>query len=330
MNDKVTYYVPDREQPSTAAPAEQDTSMAHDAQSLTLENIRSREGNYLFTFGFPRAGKSTFQCYLTRFMLMGREDGRPSGFAVSRIERDDQSEMAAIVNEWRKVWQNNGFPDSTPVSEDDIRELGFTARVTTGKRESVSFSFLEVSGELFRAVSPQDRQSTPYLSPILRAFLENDAVKLIIVLVVDPIMPGEENDGLFHDFLEYLSHNHQNIMSQNHHLLILIPQPSVALKALKDRDAKYRMAATMTPELAEDYVRVMLPSTYGRLEVWETMPFISTFDLGEAVERENGKAYIKKLDMKDSEKVFRWICNTFHPGIFEKKLWQRVKDWVRE
>lgn len=315
-------------------------------QSSRLINPDNLSGNYMFTFGFPSAGKSTFQCYLTRYLLNGREDiYKPSKFSTEYSTNNPDAQR--LTNEWRKTWKRNEFPEPTPARGTEIRKLQFKVKPLKGVRRQLEFSFIEASGELFRTVSPEhDHSPDPHLSNVLSSYLRNTRRRFIIVLIVDPER-GEQNDRLFYDFIEFLRFSYGSNFADRTNLLLLVPKPEIALGALKTVFREIHYANELNNDLSLFYVQHFLKSTWGKLETWPTPPFVSRFSLGsiskrgpdsldpvDATSGTHREYYISKLSLEDCEKIFSHIYSIFTgkklgPGAFVR-LFIKLKDWLSD
>lgn len=295
---------------------------------LKDDDIESKTGNYILSFGYAGSGKTTFQSFLAYYV-------NHSPKFRSRLRLDpDQSQQGwdpqVIYNDWLKSWTEGRFPESTGVLEEHIGELSFQVNPKKGVKTPLEFSFLEVSGELVRRVIAE-READPNLVETLRLYLANDKLNVILTLVVDPENDTKrENDLLFQNLFNYLEVNFPELI-QRASLAILISKPEIALKNLKYERPSARHYADFRGEVCEEYVEVFLPATYNQFDDWPNSEkaSIMALHLGdfEGVGRD---AVMRKFDFRDISQIFSWMYTQFTAEKLGLKWWQKALNWIRE
>jgi len=80
---------------------------------LAVDEIKARvSGNYIFSFGFPGSGKTTFQWMLMNYLM---NEG-PFRTEISVPDRPGGADWVGrtIINAWKGQWIEGRFPDPTP------------------------------------------------------------------------------------------------------------------------------------------------------------------------------------------------------------------------
>lgn len=288
---------------------------------LTVEEIENKtSGNYIFSFGFPGSGKTTFQWMMMNYLMN-------EGPFRTRIDVPDRSEGADwegrnIINTWKSQWIEGRFPDPTASGESDIREIQVHTSTTAGKKIELGFSFLEVSGELLRQVLPGEN-SKPELAPLLRAYLENPRLKFCVILMLSPDV--EENDQLFASFITYLGKNFPDLLSRMS-LGVIVSKPEDSLNRLRTfGSADGQMAfSSLDEEAILSYVNRFCGETY---QIWHDWPdakktLLAPLALGE-IEEIEGEPRLVAPDFLHIEEVFFWLVEQFcgkrpGPTLFQK------------
>lgn len=303
--------------------------------ALVDADLSTRSGNYIYSIGQAGAGKSTFQCYLMRYLYEGRKDlDRPPEFGMSLRFNEDNFDSQVLLDEWTNVWRKNSFPLSTEASDNAIREFTFDATPTRYKRPPLRFSFIEVSGEYFSQTSAsQNSDQNPNFARIPFEFLNNEKLNLLLVLLIDP---DKENDAqFFRNFFDYIDYNIGSSVFRRSSVLALVSKPETALQKLKERVPKIRMARDMTGDLAILYIRTFLPEIWAYVQQkWpENRRHASGFSIGRINDQEanlGSGTTVEDLSLADSEKVFKFVYRTFSGQPYGPTGIQRFWRWIRE
>lgn len=294
--------------------------------SLLHDKIEERRGNYVLTIGFPAAGKTVLQSWLTRYVMA-------EGPYQTQLDNVDSERATAnydanrIVNEWMEQWNEGRFPKPNPVGEDVIREINLRVKPMYGVKTPLEFGFLEISGEMMESVIPGETEN-PSLSKVLLRFLSNSKLNLVIILLVDPA--SDDNNKLFFNFLNFLDVNLPYDIREQASLALVVSKPEVAMERLRAHAPRYAAHAEMRGEIVEDFVETFVPSIYSEWYEWpEKRRVISRFYVGE-IERDERGAYIAVPSFTSAENLFGWIYKQFTghepgPGFFGK-AWK----WIRK
>lgn len=264
-----------------------------DKDHLKNVEISKRSGNYLLSVGLPRSGKTVLQSFMTYYMDVGgklsvdlESKEKDSGFINYEAER--------IKTKWLESWSRGALPDSTPVGEDEIRELRLNVTNQENKRQKFNFSFLEVSGENFVELVP-DEQRNSTLFKRLKDFLSNKKIKMNIAFVLKPDdEPGMPRcDSLFTNFHNVVT-NHLGLKIKNRAGLILIVPNTKALFSQEDWE-RSRRDKKFYEKIMKDYIYQNHPATYKIFDNWkEDNRAIMSFHIGD-VENE----ILAKADFQD-------------------------------
>ena len=295
---------------------------------LTVEDIASRtRGNCLLSFGFPGSGKTTFQSFLLSYL----KDAGPFQHVVQVPQRENGSDWKGreIVHGWLDRWDEGRFPEPTPAMEDDIQEIHLEASTTGGKRLSCELSFLEVSGELLQRVLPEGGQS-PEIARILQAYLENERLKFVVMLMINPDVP--RNDRLFSGLMAYLDHNFPGFRDRMS-LGIILSKPEACLEELRkfhsaDNRQDFRR---LDGDAQAAYLNRFCGETY---QIWRNWPepkrtLLSPLHLGE-ITTIQGEQRLKDPNYHHVEQIFFWIVEQFTGQRPGPTWWQRFlgqMDW---
>ena len=298
------------------------------AVELPVDDIRDLEsGNYLFSFGYPGSGKSTFQWMMMNYLM--NEGPFFAKIVVPDRANGPSWEGRRIINSWKTQWSEGRFPDPTPARERDIREVSVNARTTKGKKLGIDFSFLEASGELLRQVVPGSDKA-PGLAPLLRAYFDNPRLKFAVLLMLNPDV--EENDQLFASFMSYLENNFSGL-HERMSLGVIVTKPEDSLRRLQTYGAPdgIRNFPQLDTEALLTYVNRFCGETY---QIWDNWPepkktLVSPLYLGET-EMIEGEPRLVKPDFRHIEQIFFWVFEQFTGKCPGPTLWQRIigrLDW---
>lgn len=291
-------------------------------EGLNPEDIQNKSGNYLFTFGYPGSGKTTFQWFLMRYLMM-EGNFRTQVDIPKTAGGEDDWEARRILNEWKTQWVEQTFPESTGAFDSDIREITIESRPLEGEKTPCRFSFLEMSGELLRMVKPEKNQA-PKLSKLINSYLSNEKIKFIVVLMLHP--EHEENDNLFASFLSYLDRIHPGIRSRMS-LAIIVVNPEKSMEKLRQfGDAEGRKNYMEINDAAlHTYVDAFAGESYQALTDWpdKKRTLLTCLEIGE-IKRERGEQILEDPDFGDIEEIYRWIYNQFTGKRLGPTLLQRI------
>lgn len=308
-----------------ASTASQESPPTKEARNKSSPLPNTRRGNYILTFGMPRAGKTTFQNFLIRYLV----EGSDASFALDPLPIDGQPESMLLLKEWRKQWQNGEL--ATPTEVGQPKEFGF--RVTPigpykGKAE-LEFGFFEVSGEDLKTVLVERKSGTIVKQSLprdLEHFLVNRNIRFILVLVCDGDDPSRD-DELFSDFLEYLGQIHGKYSRQFRQgtpVLILVSKPRLTLTKITP------LADVNGATQAVQAVKTFLPLTHGSLVRWGADVQAALLDIGKiepiALPTEKqAKDRLVEPNYEHIGHIFKWIYEHFTGTplgpTFMQRLW---------
>ena len=295
---------------------------------LSIDDVRDKlSGNYLFSFGYPGSGKSTFQWMMMNYLM--NEGPFVAKIVVPEGPNGPRWDGRRIINAWKTQWNEGRFPDPTPATERDVREISVKAGTTGGKKLSIDFSFLEASGELLRQVLP-GTDKTPELTPLLRAYFDNPSLQFVLMLMLSPDM--EENDQLFASFITYLDYNFPGLRDRMS-LGVIVTKPEDSLRRLQTHgSADGRQSfSRLDREALLAYVNRFCGETY---QIWDTWPqtqktLLSSLYLGE-IQMIEGEPRLVNADFQHIEEIFFWMFEQFTGKRPGPTLWQRLLgrlDW---
>ena len=263
---------------SPAAPVYESADVDH----LAKVDITNRRGNYILAVGLPESGKTTLQSFMTYVLMVG--DKFNAHLDVAEKNGDINSQTQLLVTNWLEKWKVGEFPDSTPVGEDEIREVRMDVENNKNSRQNFNLSFLEISGENFASIVP-NRSQVPTLFKRLREFLENKKINLNIVLVLksDSGNQSVSNDALFSNFFVFLRNQLKIKILDRFGLIILVPNPRSIFSG--DNWDKAQTDGRLFEKTMLDHIHKTCPATYKiYLSHNKKKRFILPFHLGETSE----------------------------------------------
>lgn len=289
---------------------------------LSVQEVEEKTtGNYVFSFGFPGSGKTTFQWMLMNY-LMNEGPLRVEIDIPSRAQGDDW-EGRAIINTWKSQWIEGRFPDPNASGEQDVREVHLNVTTTSGKKLSTDFSFLEMSGELLQQVIPSST-TPPSLAPLLNAYLSNPRLKFCIVLLLSPDV--EENDQLFASFISYLRKYFPGLIDRAS-IALIVSKPEESLRRLNEHGSTAgKSFLKLDSEALQAYANKFCGETY---QVWQDWPnpqktLLAPLHLGQ-IEQIDEEPRLVEVDFNHIEQIFFWLFKQFNgkepgPTFFQKVL----------
>lgn len=312
--------------PSAPAPDDEGPIRAPGRARIHEANLASKKGNFILSFGFPGSGKTTLHSFLLRYLMEGgpykTEPLRPG--QAEEIDNDANR----MITEWSREWRQGRFPESTPIGENEIRELSFEVQPMRGVRTPLEFSILEMSGEMMRTVIPS-KQQNPHLSRVLHDLASNRSLNLVILLLVNPGV--HENDILFTNFMRYLDANLLGEdIRQRAKLGIVISDPDKALAYLKEHRPEFAHHSELRGELVEEFVAAFAKQTYRIYLEWPNPKarMMTRFYIGEVEERD-GVPRLVSPDYQSAAKLFDWIYLMFTGRKPGPTRWQKLWSWIR-
>lgn len=290
-------------------------------EGLHPDEVANKSGNYIFSFGAPGSGKTTFQWFLMRYLM-------EYGDFVTRIDVPEKAntpdwEGRRILNEWKTQWVEGRFPESTGSQESDIREVTLEVRPMQGEKTPCKLSFLEISGELLRMVDPT-MVDTPRLADTIHAYLSNEKIRFLTVLMLHP--DDERNDNLFASFMSYLDRIHPGIKSRMS-IAIIVSKPEESLRKLQtfgDREGRTDYFEFDDAAL-HAYVDAFASEAYQTFRSWpeQRRSLMCSLYIGK-IDREAGEAILRKPDYENIAGIFGWIYTQFTGKRLGLTFWQRA------
>lgn len=294
--------------------------------SLRHEKLQERSGNYVLTIGFPSAGKTVLQSWLTRY-IMTQGPFRSELDNVGDSSTSADFDMNRVVNTWMDQWSDGRFPEPTPVGEDEIREIKLKVTPLYGVKSPLEFGFLEISGEMMQSVIPGETEN-PSLSRVLLEFLRNSNIKLVIVMLIDPA--SDDNDRLFFNLMNFLDANLSYNIRDKASLALVASKPDVALDRLRAHNRKYAAHADLTGEVLEDYISFAVPSMYKEYYDWpKKRKVLSRFHIGDVEMDEQGPK-VAYPSYVSAENLFGWIYLQFKGHRLGYGPMGRFWRWIRQ
>jgi len=289
-----------------------------DLDHLANVDITSRRGNYILAVGLPESGKTTLQSFMTFVLMVG--DKFNAHLDVAEKNGDINSYTQFLVTNWLEKWKIGEFPDSTPVGEDEIREVRLDVENNRNSRQNFNLSFLEISGENFASIVP-NRSQVPTLFKRLREFLENKKINLNIVLVLKPeekYRENESNDALFSNFFVFLRNQLKIKLLDRFGLIILVPNPRSIFSG--DNWDKAQTDGRLFEKTMLDHIHKTCPATYKiYLSHNKKKRFILPFHLGETSEDK-----LIKSNFRDVNWFIRLNYKLFTGKPLKVGFWQRI------
>ena len=233
---------------------------------LANVDISQRSGNYLLSIGPPRSGKTVLQSFMTYYMDIGGT--LSANLDIKEPNGTINNEAQRLKTIWLESWTRGTLPKSTPVGEDKIRELRLNVVNQENKSQKFNFSFLEVSGENFLDMVPNEEQNST-LFERLKSFLSNKKIKMNLAFVLKH--DEEENipscDALFTNFIEFVT-NQLDLKIKNRAGLILVLPNTKAVFGKEDWE-KSRRDARFYDRTMKDYIYGNFPATYKIFDNWK-------------------------------------------------------------
>lgn len=287
---------------------------------LLSESLKDKTGNYVFTFGYPGSGKTTFHSFLIRYLM--EEGPFKTEFVTKNDFGDVDYDITRMITKWKSEWREGRFPERTPVGQEHIRELRFDVRPLKGVRTPLEFNILEISGEMLKEVTPSEHKD-PALTRILLELLSNEKINFIILLLLNPAV--YDNDELFVNFLSFLDANLPYNIRERSSLGIIVSKPDDALTTLKKMRSGYDHVADLRGDYIEDFVESFAKSTY---RIWYDWPnpkrkMISRMYLGEIGDH-NGEMRLLHPHYQSVRNIFDWIYNQFTGKKLGPTFWQKI------
>jgi hypothetical protein len=291
---------------------------------LAKVDILKRSGNYILSVGLPKSGKTTLQSFMTFYMDVAGQLHADLDNAEKNGEINTEAQR--LRTQWLESWKKGNFPNSTPVGEDEIREVRLNVVNQENTRQTFNLSFLEISGENFTEVVPTDHQ-VPKLFKRLKEFLSNKKIKLNIVFVLktEEVEGDPSNDALFQNFISFIN-NQLNLDIKNRvGLLILLPNPK---EVLGEEDwERSRRDRKFLRKTVRDYVYKKCPATYKIYDGWSKknrglMPF-HIGDLGPDSDK------LETTDYADVQGFIKGNYQLFTGRRLQPNIWRRFQKLIK-
>jgi len=289
---------------------------------LSVQEVEEKTaGNYVFSFGFPGSGKTTFQWMLMNYLL--NEGPFRVEIDIPNRAQGDDWEGREIINTWKSQWIEGRFPDPNESGEQDVREVHLSVTTTSGKRLATEFSFLEMSGELLQQVIPTEG-APPALAPLLNAYLSNPHLKFCIVLLLSPDV--EENDQLFASFISYLKKYFPSMLEKAS-LAVIVSKPDESLRRLNEhRSSDGKSFTKFDADALRAYTNKFCGETYQIWQDWKSpdKTLLSPLSLGQ-IEQIDGEPRLVEANFNHIEQIFYWLFKQFNgkepgPTFLQKVL----------
>lgn len=296
--------------------------------SLRDDTIEDKHGNYILSFGRPYSGKTTFQSFLLYYLT--HATGFKSNLLISPEDTATGWDAQRIYNAWMDNWQRGEFPMRTDAREESIRELTLSVTPKTGNQTNLTFSFLEVSGELMEKILPTD-EDDPVLPKTLVRYLENSKIKFAILLFINP-ETAQKDDQLFDNLFTYLDINFPELRNQMS-LGIVISKPEKSLEIFKKNWPGFSHHASLKGDVCEDYLERMTPRLFQTLNSWDRQENtqIMSMSLGDVeFNHTDGSTLLVRKDFNDIQKTFAWLYKQFSGEALGLRWWEKLVKWLRE
>ena len=308
---------------------EEPSPIRQGVEAETAGHARSGAGHVVLTFGFPGSGKTTLYSALMRYAM---EVG-PFNVTIGHANVTDDGpsyDTNRLLDQWRREWRSGRFPKSTPVGENEIKELNFRIQPIQGRKDPLDFSFIEVSGEDLKTVIPGQTRN-PTLTRVIEEILRNDKCRLSLMVVAHPDV--HENDDLFFNFLDYVERTLGiGDIRKRASLALVVADPDRALETLKSRRDKYDDLRELKGEAVEAFIAEMMPQTYRAYRNWPggaKRRVMTRLYLGRVEPDGEGEPILRTYSSRSSQLLFNWMFKMFkgyEPGL---TAWQRFRRWIR-
>lgn len=271
-------------------------------QVPAMQNLRSlltEEGNLVFLFGAPAAGKTSVLGSIIQAMQRPEAQGRlfVHGAGNSRFRRG-----LALWDRIRQCFDCKQFPSRT-ISGETIQ---LHAQYKPQNSEPLDVIFLEMAGEDLKRVMITDKgdRSLPFH---IDQFLRVRRLKMIFVIMSEWREAGND-DSLIDDFLAHLNETASHLI-ENRIVLLITKWDSNPAGGGTSIDA---------------FVRKNMPKTYNKIAFARNI--IQPFSIGKVIPFEDeGGDIIASFDYLASQRLFARIYETFTGRASDpkkKKWWQ--------
>lgn len=307
-----------------------------DETSLPLDDISDRQsGDFIITFGLPGSGKTTFQWFLSNFIL-GSTHLNVELLTPKNSRGESYLHGRNLLDEWGTNWAEGRFPSATPADEKHITEMMFQVTPVKGKTIPLKFGFLEMAGELLKKeVMAQDKESS--LPKTLESYLLNKNMRFVLVLVIDPKQP--KANAMFKRLFDYIDSSMKEL-KERMSICVLITRPNVALDQLaaqnkikKDREFTDR---DFNEDMIPLYIQTFYNSITNALSAWPDKDAIlmgpfSIGHVGVELDKQTQQPG-KRLQSKNTdhtEIVFEWVYERFNGFPMGDGFWKKMFDNIR-
>jgi len=286
-------------------------------------------GNYVFTIGKMRSGKSTLNSHMLRYL-----DG-VGPYSVRHVHtHEDERQKVIARNFWirmREIWASNEFPERNVSGT--FYELLFEVTPKNKKFPPVKFGFVEISGEDLEPFF-KTGDTLPDLDsvlPQLASFMENERNKIAFLFICRGDDPTNV-DTLFGEFLKYLQDRFPRAMARTTSLAIVVSDPQKIAPTLKKEILEFR--AANSDQLREiDFIRGFLKGTYAQFQILNRKKSarVAQFYVGEV--RQQGpekKPKIVNPDFRDAAGLFEWLYFRFSNRRIGKGFLQRTVELLEK
>jgi hypothetical protein len=241
-----------------------------------INNLKSKNTNFIFLFGKPAAGKTAITASLIHYLATECEQGN--------VERVGNLEGRKLGERIRYLIAHNRFPDRTNVGS--LTQVDCCFVPTKKNLNELWFTFLEMSGEDLKQVDVHNHDGK--LPDNIDVFFKVDGLSLTFILVTSH---GESrnDDSLMVNFIDYLID--KSPIYRNSRVLLLISKWDEITGSID----------------VEDFIRVNMPQTFKKIN--KSSNAFRHFTLGR-VDEIDGQVYIRNYDSESPERVFEWIYRT--------------------
>lgn len=293
--------------------------------AFSVEYARTKTGPVIIPFGLQGSGKSTFLA--TLFKALAEAGGLKSEVQIPEHNDIARYSGQVMLNEWNELLTKGRFVEATNVGDENIREVEICVTPLRGQRTPLTLSVLEVSGEDLRQVVVEEERS-PRLPEAMRVLFAESRAQPMLVLLVHPEKSG--NDTMFDNLFLYLRHINTEHPVETMPLLVLIPNPMLALAELQRRKPEFRMNAELTPELCPEYLKIFAPRTYAIFSRWpKKKRGIMPYHVGR-IERstKTGFERIGSYDDEHAKAAFRWIYKQYTGKELGQSWWTKMMRFL--